>query len=148
MSNTRRQIVQAITASLMLVFPLWPAQSNLLVQEYCEMTLKITELAELEWKDRVLLAQSHDGSLKPLDLKLQALESQYGRLRSQLYAHYSMTLTGYLRYGASHQNAIKLYLEENAQVRGALDDANRRIESLRQQMESAMSARHAAGAKK
>jgi hypothetical protein len=125
----------------MLGSSVWPAQPDLSVADYCEITLKASAVSEFEWKDRISLAQSHRGTSKSLDMNLQTLDSQYGRLRSQLSSHYGTTFQEYLRYGASHQSAIKLYLEQNPGVKTALDDVSARIRSLREQMESVMAGR-------
>jgi hypothetical protein len=117
------------------------AQADFTVTDYCDLTLKASQVAELEWKDRILLAKSHQGTSKSLSIKLQALETQHSQLRNQLYARYGTTFQDFLRYGASHQSAIKLHLEQNPSVRSALEDASSRVQSLRQQMESAMAAR-------
>jgi hypothetical protein len=119
----------------------WPAPAEISVKDYCEATLKASEVAELEWKDRISVAQSHQGTAKALDIKLRALDVAYGGLRNQLYAHYGTTFQDYLRFGASHQSAIKLYLEQNVGVSGTMNDVSARIQSLRRQMESLMAAR-------
>lgn len=140
--------ILAATLGLALAVSGRPAQADFTVGDYCEVTLKATQIAELEWKDRISLAQLHQGPSRPLDVKLRNLASQYEPLRGRLYAQYGTTFQEYLRYGASHQTAIRLYLEQNPEIRGALEESSKRLQSLRQQMESVMSARHAAEARK
>jgi hypothetical protein len=125
-----------------------PAQAEFSVRDYCEVTLRAREIAELEWKDRISVAQLHQGPSAVLESKLRSLDPQYERLKGRLYAHYGTTFQDYLRYGASHRAAIRLYLEQDPDMRGALDASSRRVQSLRQHMESVMSARHAAEERK
>ena len=125
-----------------------PAQSDFTVRDYCEVTLKAMEVTEVEWKDRISVAQSHQGPSKALEARLRSLESEYNHFRSRAYAQYGTTFQDYLRFGAGHQAAIKQYLEQNADLKNALSETSGRIQGLRQQMESVMSARHAAEARK
>ena len=125
-----------------LAFSVRAAQPDFTVTDYCDLSLKASQVAELEWKDRILLAQSHQGTSKSLDIKLKALETHHSQLRDQLYARYGTTFHDFLRYGASHQTAIRLYLEQNPSVKSALGDASTRVQSERQQMESLMAAKH------
>jgi len=140
--------IRAVILGAALAVSGMPAQADFSVRDYCEVTLKASEIDELAWKDRLSLEQSHQGPSKALDVKLQSLDAQYGRFRNQVYAHYGTTFQDYLRYGAGHQAAITLYLEQNVDLKRALSDASSQIRSLRQQMESVMSARHAAEARR
>jgi hypothetical protein len=135
--------ISATIVYFLLASSVRPAQADFTVADYCEIALKAGQVSELEWQDRISLAQLHQGTSKSLAVNLQTLDSQYGRLRSQLYAHYGTTFQEYLRYGASHQSAIKTYLEQNPGIKGTLDDVSARIRSLSGRMESIMAGRAA-----
>src|SRR5437764_829547 len=133
--------IAAVLFYAALSYSAWPQEFKFSIAEYCEVTLKSSQLAELEWKDRIALVRSHQGNAKSLDIKLKTMESEYGRFRNQIYAQYGSTLHHYLRFGASHQAAISLYLDQNANTKAALEDASSRIQDLRREAESLMAAR-------
>jgi chromosome segregation ATPase len=118
------------------------------IQDYCEISWKILTVTEMELKDRIALAKSHTGTQQELDAALQSLDAQYERLKNQVYSTYGTTVQAFLRYGAAHQSGINSYLEQNSSVKDALEDLNKRIQSLRQEMESVMSAKRKRGSDK
>ena len=142
-----RGVEMAVLIALLAQFA-WPAQPELSVQDYCEISLKVSQLTEAHWTDRISLAQRHQGPMKDLDKQLASADSRYDRLRTQIYAQYGTTFQDYLRYGASHHGAIQGYLENNPQVRSAIEHAQSRVHSLREQLDPVMSRKRAAEARK
>ena len=136
---------QRTLAALAFVFVLastLAGESALTIQDYCEASLRIAQLTELQWQDRVSAARGHQGPSAALDQKLQLVDSRYEDLRSRMYSHYGTTSQDYLRFGASHQAAIRQYLAVTPEIDNPLRDVNDRVASRRAEMETIMSARH------
>jgi AICAR transformylase/IMP cyclohydrolase PurH len=142
-NKVKRVLPMGICCFAMLTAAYVSAAVQNSVAEYCEIALKIMNVTELQMKDRISLARSHSGSREELDAALQSLDAKYERAKAQVYSSYGTTLQAHLRYGASHQEAINLYLEENSDVKNMLEDTSQRIQSLRQEMDSLMSAKPA-----
>jgi FMN phosphatase YigB (HAD superfamily) len=112
-------------------------QSKITVEDYCRLTQSLLELSVREWEERADLAATHKSERKQLTTKLAAVTNRYRPLREESYNRYGLSLAADLRYASEHQSEIETYLDENPEVRDALDTLKQRINALIEQFESA-----------
>ena len=117
------------------------AQSDeITVRDYCELTKVVMELSVLEWQDRLATAQAVGGEPKQVRERFESLGKQYSHYRSLLHGHFRIPFRTHLRYGADHKAEIRSFLQENAEIRQALESLKSRIDGLIQQLEAVMAA--------
>jgi chromosome segregation ATPase len=115
------------------------AGDGLTVAGYVEMTQSLLELSLAEWQERIDAATRKKGDRKELLRALEDVSKRYRARREEVYGRYQMSPAADLRYASDHRAEIEGYLEENAELRDALDSLKARLEALIQQFESAMS---------
>ena len=145
MTDAKSRILGACLISMALAAALSAQQSNVTVRDYCDIAVKSAQLVELQWRERLSTAQAHEGSSRALAAKLKAIDERYDRVKSQVYSQYGMTFQEFLRYGSDHQNAIRLYLEKNSDLKGAMDSSSAVVQGLRSQVEFLMAPARSGG---
>lgn len=139
--------LKSVTRPLAALFPLLlllgtaagrvPQNGGITVEDYCLMTQSLMELSAEEWEQRAELAAANKGDRKALAAKLEGVTKQYRPLREEVYARYGLTPREDLNYASRHRSEIESYLEENPDLRAALDALKARIDALIDRVESA-----------
>lgn len=114
-----------------------PRNGEITVEDYCRLTQSLMELSVKEWEQRAELAAAGKEDRKALAAKFEEVTKQYRPLREEVYARHGLTPKEDLRYASEHRSEIESYLDENPDVRAALDALKARIDALIEQVESA-----------
>jgi hypothetical protein len=135
---TKRLLSTFFFTSLLLGLAAAPEarQSGLTVEAYCQLTKSLMESSVQEWEERVEVATSHQGDRKELAAKLEAVTERRRPQRDEVYSQYGLNPGADLRYASEHRAEIEGYLEENPEVREALDSLKTRVNTLIQQFEA------------
>jgi hypothetical protein len=118
---------------------------DLKVEDYCRLTVSLMELSVREWNERVPVAEQNKGDRKKFQARLDVIAKKYQNLQNKSYHQFGAGRRAYLQYSASHAAEIESYLQDNPDVKGAIDSLKNQIDNLIQQFESAMPQRQEGG---
>src|ERR1043166_4185832 len=83
--------------------PALAAQQNLSLATYCEITGRLLQLSEMEWRERVQAAEANAGNRDGLLQALDTIFNRYARLRSDEYARYRTSDVEYGRFATDYK---------------------------------------------
>lgn len=106
------------------------------VEEYCRMSKALLEVAVDEWSARIDAAEGHTGKREQLSKKLEGVTESYRARRGEVYRRHGMSTAADLRYARAHDEEIRSYLEENPEVRDAIESLRRRVGDLIERFEA------------
>jgi hypothetical protein len=109
------------------------------VEDYCRLTISLMQRSVEEWQERLPVADKIKTDRKKLASALQAVTKKYQDLRSEEYKQFGFDQKTYLHYATDHKTEIENYLEDNPEVKQAIDDLQKQIDRLIEQFESAAS---------
>jgi hypothetical protein len=129
--------------ALILIFLLCLCESvraqntELTIENYCQLTKSLMELSVREWRDRLSAAgEQKQATRKEMIKSLDKVASQYRKSQNQLYKQYGIGRRSYLHYASDHKTEIEGYLEEHQDVRGEIESLREQINGLIQQFET------------
>lgn len=115
--------------------------TDLTVEDYCRLTLSLMQLSVEEWQERVPVAEKIKTDRRKLEGALQAVRKNFRGQRTEKLQQFGISQQAYLHYATEHKTEIESYLEDNPEVRQAIDDLQKQIDKLIEQFESAASPR-------
>lgn len=118
-----------------------PQATTPTVEDYCRLTISLMQRSVEEWQERVPVADKTKTDRKKLASALQAVTKKYQDLRSEEYKQFGFDQKTYLHFATDHRTEIESYLEDNPEVKQAIDDLQKQIDRLIEQFESAASPR-------
>jgi len=108
---------------------------DLAVEDYCRMTISLMELSVQEWQERTPVAQKTKSDRPKLEAALQDVTKKYRDLRTEKYKEFGLDQRAYLHYATDHKTEIESYLEDNPEIKQAIDDLQKQINKLIEQFE-------------
>ncbi len=120
---------------------------DLTVADYCRLTISLMQLSVDEWQERVPVAEKIKTDRRKLETGLQAVTKKYHEQRSEALKQFGMDQRAYLHFSTDHKTEIDSYLEDNPEVKQAIDDLQKQINKLIDQFES-LASPHQEGAEK
>lgn len=118
------------------------AQSiELTVEDYCRLTISLMQLSVEEWQERVPVAEKIKTDRRKLEAGLQGVTKKFGEQRTERLKQFGISQQAVLNYTTEHKAEIESYLEDNPEVREAIDALQKQIDKLIDQFESAASPR-------
>jgi len=105
------------------------------VEDYCRMTISLMELSVQEWQERTPVAEKTKGSRQKLEAALKDVTSKYRDLRSEKFKEFGLNQSAYLHYATDHKIEIESYLEDNPEIKQAIDNLQEQINKLIEQFE-------------
>ena len=118
------------------------AQSTeLTVEDYCRLTISLMQISVEEWQERVPVAEKIKTDRRKLEAGLQSVTKKFGEQRAETLKQFGISRQALLTYTTEHKTEIESYLEDNPEVREAIDSLQKQINKLIEQFESAASPR-------
>lgn len=118
------------------------AQSaELTVEDYCRLTISLMQISVEEWQERVPVAEKIKTDRRKLEAGLQSVTKKFGEQRAERLKQFGISRQALLTYTTEHKTEIESYLEDNPEVREAIDSLQKQIDKLIDQFESAASPR-------
>jgi hypothetical protein len=118
------------------------AQSSSMTEEgYCNLQGRLLTLLEMEWKDRLTIAQAAARNDEEFWKKLEEVGAKFRSARSSTYSDMATTEEAVTRFSADNKDSIEAYLNDHPDLRGQLDAVNARVKALIEQFESVMQSR-------
>ena len=114
---------------------------DLTVEDYFQLTISMMQLSVDEWQERVPVADKIKTDRRKLEAGLQSVTKKFREQRTEKLKQFGINQQAYLNYSTEHKTEIESYLEENPEVRQAIDDLQKQIDKLIEQFESAASPR-------
>jgi hypothetical protein len=137
-----RFVLCVLSVAAMSSVLLFGAQSNAMTEEgYCNLHGRLLVLLELEWKDRLAVAEAASRNDEEFWKKLEEVGTKFRSARSSAYGDMSTTEEAFTRFSTENKEAIEEYLNEHPDLRGQLDAVNARVKALVQQFETVMQSR-------
>lgn len=121
--------------------------TELTVEDYCRLTISLMQVSVEEWQERVPVAEKIRTDRRKLENGLEAVTKKFREQRTEKLKYFGISQQSYLNYSAEHKTEIESYLEDNPEVREAIDYLQKQIDKLIEQFESAASP-HQEGAEK
>lgn len=115
--------------------------TDLTVEDYCRLTISLMQLSVEEWQERVPVAETIKTDRRKLEGALQAVTKKFRDQRAEKLQQFGISQQAYLHYSTEHKTEIESFLEDNPEVRQAIDDLQKQIDKLIEQFESAASPR-------
>ena len=115
--------------------------TELTVEDYCRLTISLMQLSVEEWQERVPVAEKIKTDRRKLEVGLQGVTKKFGEQRTERLKEFGINQKAYLNYTTEHKSEIESYLEDNPEVREAIDALQKQIDKLIEQFESAASPR-------
>lgn len=119
--------------------------TEMTVEDYCRLTISLMQLSVEEWQERVPVAEKIKTDRRKLEAGLQSVTKKFGEQRTERLKEFGVSQQALLNYTTEHKAEIESYLEDNPEVREAIDALQKQIDKLIEQFESAA---HPEGAEK
>jgi len=107
------------------------------VEDYCRMTISLMELSVQEWQQRTPIAEKTKADRQKLEAALQDVSKKYRDLRSEKFKEVGLDQSSYLHYATDHKTEIESYLEDNPEIKQAINNLQEQINKLIEQFEGA-----------
>ena len=116
------------------------AQSTeLTVEDYCRLTISLMQVSVEEWQERVPVAEKIRADRRKLESGLEGVTKKFREQRTEKLKQFGISQQSYLNYSTEHKDEIESFLEDNPEVREAIDSLQKQIDKLIEQFESAAS---------
>lgn len=113
--------------------------TEMTVEDYCRLTISLMQLSVDEWQERVPVAERIKTDRRKLEAGLQSVTKKFGEQRTERLKQFGISQQALLNYTTEHKTEIDSYLEDNPEVREAIDSLQKQIDKLIEQFESAAS---------
>ena len=110
-------------------------KSDITVEDYCRLTISLMELSLHEWQERVPVSAKVKGDRQKLETALKDAAKKYDDLRTAQYKQFGLDQKTYVHYATDHKAEIESYLEDNWEVKQAIEFLKMQIDDLIQQFE-------------
>jgi len=110
--------------------------AEMTVEDYCRLTISLMQLSVDEWQERVPVAERIKTDRRKLEAGLQSVTKKFGEQRTEKLKQFGISQQALLNYATEHKTEIESYLEDNPEVREAIEALQKQIDKLIDQFES------------